>query len=329
MTVRPGETIVNVNAQKRFLVLLLSWGALSAQDAWARDECPVSEEVLLTCTIGGKTMSLCKSAADKIHYRFGERGRAPDLVYPADSRKPAEAFFWDSESYAKGSAQYVTFSNGYYIYIVYTVRKAFSTVEGDTGTGVFVMRDGLLTANLRCTEQRPPQRLHETFSALSIGRSPFGRPPNPQDEPLRLPLFEGEWEATMCPQGIGITPEQCSHFAISLFEKQSQLCGVHSFAAPGAGRVDEGKAPSIVGRFAANKAEIVVTSGRVPTSLRVSLVRSTDGYVDYIHWKALDPNTISDSLLPINVSLTRPTTPVFAPEHASSAREVCGFSASH
>ena len=77
MTVRPGETIVNVNAQKRFLVLLLSWGSLSAQDAWGRDECPVSEEVILTCTIGSKTMSLCKSAVDEIHYRFGKRGRAP------------------------------------------------------------------------------------------------------------------------------------------------------------------------------------------------------------------------------------------------------------
>jgi len=246
-----------------------------------------------------------------------------------DSRRATDSFFWDSNSYAKGVSQYVTFRNGDYVYVVYNVQKAFSVVAGDTGAGVFVLRNGLLSANLHCMEQRPAQTLHETFSKLGLARSPFGVPPNPYDQPLRLPLFEGEWEATLCPEGVGIMPEQCSHFAISLFENQGQLCGVHSFAAPGAGRVDEGIPPSIVGRIAANRAEIVVTSGRAPASIRVNLERYADGDADFVHWKAREPYNVSDALLPVNVSLTRPTTATFSLEYASRARDACESRLSH
>jgi hypothetical protein len=86
---------------------------------------------------------------------------------------------------------------------------------------------------------------------------------------------------------------------------------------------DDGFPPSIVGSFVANKAEIVVTSARVPASLRVSLERYVDGLVDYLHWKALEPNTVNDALLPVNVSLTRATTANFAPEYASTVRKAC------
>lgn len=230
-------------AQCAALVALLPCVDLSAQETFAPAECAASEEVILTCTIGSKTMSLCKTGADEIHYRFGKHGRAPELVYPEDSGRATDSFFWDSDSYAKGVSQYVTFRNGDYVYVVYNVQKAFSAVAGDTGTGVFVMRNGLLSAN--------------------------------------------------------------------------------SFAAPGAGRVDEGIPPSIVGRIATNRAEIVVTSGRAPASIRVNLERNADGDVDFVHWKAREPYTVSDALLPVNVSLTRPTTAKFSLEYASSARDAC------
>jgi hypothetical protein len=284
------------------LALSLCSAALGAESSMS--QCTPTEQVVFSCTIGAKTLSLCKSGANEIHYRFGKPGQRPDLVY-------SDAFYWDYTSYTKGSSGYMTFKNADTVYTVYKVQKVFSEAEGDTGSGVFVMRDGLLKANLRCAERDQPDRFYETLSALGLKPSPFGTPPQPQDEPLKLPLFAGEWEAAMCPGGDESDMSKCSHFWITLFEKSGRLCGVHSFATAGAGRLDEGLPPSLVGTISGPSATITATSGRA--SPQVTLPVMLTRYPDQVHWKALTDEARGDALLPGNVWLHRAKQTDFSP----------------
>jgi hypothetical protein len=116
--------------------------------------------------------------------------------------------------------------------------------------------------------------------------------------------FAGGWTAWHCPPKVTEDPEKCSNFTIFLYQRQGQLCGVHAYATVNASRVDEGVAPSILGKVTGPEADGVVQSGRAdpPVRLRVqlSLVK------DRLHWKTvgLEGND-GDYLIPDDVWLSR------------------------
>ena len=286
--------------------------------------CEPGEQVLFSCTIGAKVASVCKNTAQDVQYRFGKPGRRAELLYPQAPGKPADNFFWDSQGYAKGGYEYVTFKNADHVYIIYNVQKAFSEEEGDTGMGVFVLEDDVLRANLHCKEPRPPTFLADKFKRLGLQPSPFGQPPRVTDKPLELPLFQGEWEAWSCPDGGDPSPERCSHFGVSLHESQGKLCGMHSFVTAGAARMNEGSPPSLLGPISGRTANLTVKGARSATgvTLDVQLTRDQDSLV----WK-VPAESPDEELLPRTSWLRRSLRPVFSPEAAAELRAACGVTA--
>src|ERR1700676_4039037 len=126
-------------------------------------------------------------------------------------------------------------------------------------------------------------------------------------------LFEGGWNAWLCPAGISQDPNKCGNFALYLYVANGKLCGAHAFATAGGGRTDEGSAPSIVGAIVGSSADIAITSGRAdpPVTLRARMTRKGLR----LHWKTLD-SKLGDYLIPPDVWLTRDKSPVFSDEFA-------------
>jgi hypothetical protein len=128
-------------------------------------------------------------------------------------------------------------------------------------------------------------------------------------DPARAEWYESQGLNVICGTRI----------AISLFEKSGRLCGVHSFATPGAGRLDEGSLPSIVGTITGPSATVTVTSGRAEPQVTrpVQLTRSRE----QVHWKSLTDDVSGDALLPTNVRLNRAAKSVIVPEPSNQACE--------
>lgn len=114
--------------------------------------------------------------------------------------------------------------------------------------------------------------------------------------------FNGAWTAWLCPSGGRYDPNTCSNFVLELFQKQGRLCGAHLFATAGAGRLDEGAAPSVDGTIANGSATVVVVSGRGTSPVRVPVsLKIVNGV---LQWRRLE-SPAGDYLLPLSTQLTR------------------------
>jgi hypothetical protein len=71
--------------------------------------------------------------------------------------------------------------------------------------------------------------------------------------------FEGSWSVWLCPTGVTQGADNCAQFELYLYESNGELCGAHAFASAEASRVDEGSAPSIVGKVAGYSADVAIT----------------------------------------------------------------------
>jgi hypothetical protein len=114
--------------------------------------------------------------------------------------------------------------------------------------------------------------------------------------------FSGAWTAWLCPSGVQSNSGRCANFVLELMQKDDKLCGAHVFATAGAGRLDEGAAPSLTGNIADGAATAMVTSGRASPRIRVQVeLRMENGL---LQWKRLE-NPKGDYLLPLSAQLTR------------------------
>jgi hypothetical protein len=146
-----------------------------------------------------------------------------------------------------------------------------------------------------------------TFSALLLTLCPYSLAINSDDD------FSGAWLAWVCPAGVKNDPGQCSNFVLELFQKRDKLCGSHVFATAGAGRIDEGAAPSLTGTVSDGVANIVVESGRAGPPIRVRAELTMEK--GRLQWRRLE-NPSGDYLLPLSIQLTKSRhgtllTPVF------------------
>jgi hypothetical protein len=136
--------------------------------------------------------------------------------------------------------------------------------------------------------------------------------------------FSGAWTASVCPSGAQKDPGRCSNFVLELLQKGDKLCGAHVFATAGAGRIDEGAAPSLTGNIADGAATATVTSGRVSPPIRVQVeLRMVDGQ---LQWKRLE-NPKGDYLLPLSAQMNRSRrktlmTPMFEQELSAACSSV-------
>jgi len=113
--------------------------------------CFVDEAVVFSCSSAdGKIISLCSSptltASDGyLQYRYGVKGKIPELVYPKMPEHPKENFLSGTVPYSGGGASYLKFSKGKYIYTVFT-----GIGKGWEKEGVVVKKSGKQIAHTPC-----------------------------------------------------------------------------------------------------------------------------------------------------------------------------------
>ncbi len=131
-------------------ILLLAVLAFPANAATTH--CMQQEQVVFSCSLGKKTVSVCASndlSVNKgyLQYRIGQINATPELILPAaiDARHTIKA---RTLMFSGGGGGYLRFINGSYHYIVYTaIGKGWGVKDG-----VAVEKDGRLIVNLSCQD---------------------------------------------------------------------------------------------------------------------------------------------------------------------------------
>ncbi len=142
--------------------------------------CQKQEQVIFSCSLGKKIVSVCASndfSADSgyLQYRFGPFG-IPELMLPALSAPVPASQLIQARSlmFAGGGGGYLRFINGQYHYIVYTaIGKGWGTKDG-----VAVERNHQVIANLECQDV-PVSKISAEFflrAGLSIDQNEFEIP---------------------------------------------------------------------------------------------------------------------------------------------------------
>lgn len=116
--------------------------------------CAVGEQVIFSCGVGRKMVSVCGGRATAPHaqYRFGSPGDI-ELAFPGPADQ--SRLTYAREAYSGGGALRILFTRGGYDYTVYsrTVRTGFGRRGNNPqfSDGVMVSRGGRLVSNLGCT----------------------------------------------------------------------------------------------------------------------------------------------------------------------------------
>lgn len=111
--------------------------------------CASEEEVIFSCDIGKKTVSVCASigltaSSGYLQYRFGPLGMA-ELKYPETSLRLRDVTSGGHLTYSGGGGAYIRFVNGDYAYVVYT-----GIGRGWEKQGVVVEKGGQVVSTLLC-----------------------------------------------------------------------------------------------------------------------------------------------------------------------------------
>ena len=128
--------------------------------------CARGEQVVFSCGIGRKTVSVCGDRRGGPHaqYRFGAPGDI-ELAFPGPGQS---GLAYAREMYSGGGALQIRFSTGGHDYAVYsrTVRTGFGR-DGHNNPrfsdGVMVRRGGRLLANRACTTETRGDAQPEDF----------------------------------------------------------------------------------------------------------------------------------------------------------------------
>ena len=128
--------------------------AASVAHALPRSHCKLNEEVLFTCNMRLKTLSICSSKEVTgsprtwIQYRFGAIG-SPELVYPPDLRSPVGIFKHSSETGGRWRDVRVQFSSNGFSYVLHAYGNS-AIVESEASLTV-VSPDGVKKV-LQCAD---------------------------------------------------------------------------------------------------------------------------------------------------------------------------------
>ncbi|SEF80314.1 hypothetical protein [Nitrosomonas ureae] len=146
----------------------------------AESHCQMQEQVIFSCSVGKKTVSVCASKDFSAHsgylqYRFGPLGM-PELTFPALNASDPVTQFIQARTwmFAGGGGGYLRFINGQYHYIVYTaIGKGWGAKDG-----VAVERNHQVIANLEC-QNVPISKISDDFftrAGLQVDQNEFEIP---------------------------------------------------------------------------------------------------------------------------------------------------------
>lgn len=145
---------------------------------WAAEShCHPHEQIIFSCSLGKKTVSVCASndfSANNgyLQYRFGQQN-TPELVFPVLTESAPVSQFVRARNlmFAGGGGGYLRFINGSHHYIVYTaIGKGWGAKDG-----VAVEKNDQLIVNLECRDV-PITKLSEAFftrAGLPIDQNEF------------------------------------------------------------------------------------------------------------------------------------------------------------
>jgi hypothetical protein len=134
--------------------------------------CQPSEAVVFSCPVKGqRTVSICASkpltaTEGYLQYRFG-KGEKSEIALPKDASGSAN---WRKEvagrslMFAGGGGAYLRFANQSFSYVVYT---AIGRGWGEK-QGLFVLKDGQMISNLKCTGKHQSQMGLALFEQAGI-----------------------------------------------------------------------------------------------------------------------------------------------------------------
>ena len=117
--------------------------------------CTPSETVVFACQAGARTVSVCAApgtGGDRVQYRIGRPGAAPELLLPKAPGRPRDVTSGDTLMFSGGGGAWLRFANGPYAYTVYSAigRWGHGGAPAEKA-GVLVEKAGGRIANLRCT----------------------------------------------------------------------------------------------------------------------------------------------------------------------------------
>ena len=143
------------------VLLLICLCSAPVAAASPRSLCSSEENVLFTCSIGTKLVSVCSSphlsrTSGYVQYRYGTRNRVPELVYPAEKIHPASKFSVGYTGSAKSSLENLHFTLSGHSYTIYRESAAF----GENGSGIKVKTPAGKSSRLPCKELSPPSDLY-------------------------------------------------------------------------------------------------------------------------------------------------------------------------
>ena len=154
-----------------FLVIFLFCAPMARADS--NSLCSSEENLLFTCSIGRKLVSVCSSrdlsrTSGYVQYRFGVINRPPELVYPTEKVHPASKFSFGYDRSTKSSLYNLHFTLSGHSYTIYQQSAAF----GEEGSGIKVKTPAGKSLDLRCEESRPLGNL-DALDGLGLRRLPL------------------------------------------------------------------------------------------------------------------------------------------------------------
>ena len=111
--------------------------------------CLTTEEVVFSCTVKQKIVSICSVREDhsgtrQLHYRYGKDKSNIELTYPQNLETPDFSVY--SSGSAKASTAVIGFTKGRYTYSVFDTKSSF----GFNGSGVIVRKDEFVLQKTIC-----------------------------------------------------------------------------------------------------------------------------------------------------------------------------------
>jgi hypothetical protein len=115
---------------------LIALALLACRADTAPSLCSTSEQVVFSCPLARKLVSLCARQGEghaivSLTYRIGRPGRPPELVYPPGPAAPAAHFQGSSLMYSGGGGAFIRFDRTGYTYTVFTaIGRGWGQKEG-------------------------------------------------------------------------------------------------------------------------------------------------------------------------------------------------------
>lgn len=132
---------------------------------------------MFACEASTKIVSLCavgdfRNKTGALTYRFGQYGKAPELVVASTPHSVARRFRYHEDLWAKGMGTSVGFKSGQFHYDVSHAQGAFGVDGGPDRAGVSVSRGTKPVAEIACRVDTAVNRMYQELSGTSLQLEP-------------------------------------------------------------------------------------------------------------------------------------------------------------